>query len=48
MTAEIFNLIKSRPSLGEPKAVKLAAPKYADMVALAYEAMAADPAIPTK
>jgi hypothetical protein len=45
--AEILNLIKSRPSLGSPKAVKLGAPKYGDVVALADEAIAADPSIPT-
>jgi len=44
---DIHNLISSRPSLGAPRAVKLGAPRYGDMVALADAAIAADPAVST-
>lgn len=45
---EILKLIKLRPSLGEPRSVKLGAPKYGDMVAMAEAAVIADPAVNTE
>jgi hypothetical protein len=45
--AKILILARSRHSLGSPRAMKLGAPKYGDMVALADAAIALDPAVPT-
>lgn len=44
-SAEILRLAKSRPSLGPPDSIKLRAPSYSRMVALADAAITADPAV---